>query len=168
MSPPHSMLTKSSMHTNNPTSTHMPAATLFRRLAALVYDSFLLFGLLMLFGYAAIGIENLLWGTAQVEASPTAGGNPLVFIGMIGVICAFYCTFWLRNQQTLGMQAWRLQLETTDGSALTLKHCLLRWLAGVLSMACLGLGFLWCLLPGKQTWHDRLSGTRVVVHEKRG
>jgi uncharacterized RDD family membrane protein YckC len=86
---------------------------------------------------------------------------------MLTVICAFYCTFWLRNKQTLGMQAWRLQLETIDGSPLTIQHCIKRWLAGILSMGFGGLGFLWCLLPKHQTWHDILSGTRVVVHEKR-
>lgn len=145
----------------------LPNAPLWRRLAALIYDSFLLFGLLMLFGYAALGLENLLLGTAHVEQSPTAGGNPLVFAGMLVVITAFYSLFWLRNRQTLGMQAWRLQLDTVDGAPLTLKHCLLRMAAGLLSWGCGGLGYLWCLLPGHNTWHDRLSGTRVVVHEKR-
>ncbi len=148
---------------NNP----LPNAALWRRIAALVYDSFLLFGLLMLFGYAAIGLENLLLGTQHVETSSTAGGNPLVFIGMLTVICGFYCLFWLRNKQTLGMQAWRLQIETIDGSPLTIKHCLLRMTAGALSWSCAGLGYLWCLLPARMTWHDTLSGTRVVEHEKR-
>jgi uncharacterized RDD family membrane protein YckC len=145
----------------------LPIASLWRRLAALVYDSFLLFGLLMIFGYTAIGLESLFLGAGHVEKSPTAGGNPMVFIGILTVICAFYCTFWLRNRQTLGMQAWRLQLETVDGSPLTLQHCIKRWLAGILSLACFGLGFFWCLLPKRETWHDRLSGTVVVVHEKR-
>lgn len=145
----------------------LPNAPLWRRIAALIYDAFLLFGLLMLFGYAAVGVESLLLGTEHVEKSPTAGGNPLVFVGMVAVVCAFYCTFWLRNKQTLGMQAWRLQLETVDGSPLTLKHCLLRMGAGVLSWSCIGAGYLCCLLPARSTWHDTLSGTRVVVHEKR-
>ncbi|MBK8287990.1 MAG: RDD family protein [Pseudomonadales bacterium] len=145
----------------------LPDAPLWRRIAALVYDSFLLFGLLMLFGYTAIGLESWMFGAGYVEKSPTAGGNPLVFVGMLVVICAFYCVFWLRNKQTLGMQAWRLQIETVDGSPLTIQHCIKRWLAGVLSFACAGAGFLWCLLPAHNTWHDSLSGTRIVVHEKR-
>ena len=145
----------------------MPNAPLWRRIAALVYDAFLLFGLLMLFGYSAVGLESLLFGTQHVEKSPTAGGNPLVFIGMLIVICSFYCVFWLRNKQTLGMQAWRLQIETVDGSPLTLKHGLLRLAYGLLSWSCAGLGYLWCLLPMHMTWHDTLSGTRIVVHEKR-
>ncbi len=145
----------------------LPNATLWRRIAALVYDSFLLFGLLMLFGYVAVGLENLLLGAQHVKTSPTAGGNPLVFIGMLLVISAFYCVFWLRNKQTLGMQAWRLQIETVDGSPLSIKHCLLRMAAGVLSWSCMGLGYLWCLLPAHNTWHDHLSKTRITTHEKR-
>ncbi|MEZ5493352.1 MAG: RDD family protein [Pseudomonadales bacterium] len=145
----------------------LPNASLWRRLGALIYDSFLLFGLLMLFGGISVGIESWLFGKNHVETSSTAGGNPLVFVGMLLVVCAFYCVFWLQNKQTLGMQAWRLQLETVDGSPLTLKHCLMRWCTGALSFACGGLGFLWCLLPTHETWHDKLSGTRVVVHEKR-
>jgi uncharacterized RDD family membrane protein YckC len=65
------------------------------------------------------------------------------------------------------MQAWRLQLESANGSPLTLKQCLLRMAVGTLSMGCLGLGFFWCLLPARITWHDKLSGTRVLLHEKR-
>jgi uncharacterized RDD family membrane protein YckC len=145
----------------------LPNAPLWRRLGALIYDSFLLFGLLMLFGGIAVGIESWLFGKTYVETSSTAGGNPLLFVGMLLVVCAFYCVFWLLNKQTLGMQAWRLQLETIDGTPLTLKHCLKRWCAGILSLACAGLGFFWCLLPKQETWHDKLSGTRVVVHEKR-
>jgi uncharacterized RDD family membrane protein YckC len=145
----------------------LPNAPLWRRIAALIYDCFLLFGLLMVFGYAAIGLENLLLGTGHVEKSPTAGGNPLVFIGMVIVVCAFYCVFWLRNKQTLGMQAWRIQIETSDNSPLSLKHCLLRMAYGLFSWSCAGLGYLWCLLPAQTTWHDTLSGTRIVVHEKR-
>lgn len=145
----------------------LPNAPLWRRLGALLYDSFLLFGLLMLFGGIAVGIESLLFGKTYVETSSTAGGNFGVFVGMLTVVCAFYCIFWLRNKQTLGMQSWRIQLETIDGSPLTLKHCIIRWLTGAVSLACAGLGFLWCLLPKHQTWHDLLSGTRVVVHEKR-
>src|SRR5690606_28825532 len=61
----------------------LPNAPLWRRLGALIYDSFLLFGLLMLFGGIAVGIESLLFGKSYVETSSTAGGNFLVFTGML-------------------------------------------------------------------------------------
>jgi uncharacterized RDD family membrane protein YckC len=147
-------------------------ASLWRRLAALVYDSFLLFGLLVA---PLLVLQALLhWSEAssygtQGVAHELPGLAPtwVLQVYWLVVITGFYCTFWLRNHQTLGMQAWRLQLETVDGSPLTLKHCLLRMLVGTLSLICAGLGFLWCLLPAHRTWHDIVSGTRVVVHDKR-
>ncbi len=36
-------------------------------------------------------------------------------------------------------------------------------LAGLFSIAALGLGFLWILRdPERQSWHDRIAGTYVV------
>lgn len=144
-----------------------PNAPLWRRLAALIYDGFLLFGLLMLYGYGVVFLEQLLLGDGAIEKSPTAGGNWLVFTGTIVVVGGFYCLFWLKNGQTLGMQAWRLQLKTEDETRITLLHCLKRLLAGAVSVAALGAGYWWCLLPRHRTWHDIASQTRVVVHEKR-
>ena len=143
-----------------------PDAPLWRRLFALVYDAFLLFGLLMIYGYAVVLLQAKWLGT-DIEHSPTAGGNPLVFAGAMLLVAGFYCMFWLKNRQTLGMQAWRIQIETVDGTPLTLGHCLKRAAASLVSMAAAGLGYWWCLLPGHRTWHDHLSGTRITVHDKR-
>lgn len=156
------------MHSN---PSIMPEASLWRRLAALVYDSFLLFGLLvvpLLILQAALHWGESGYGTQGVaHALPELAPRWILQLYWVLVIAGFYVIFWLRNRQTLGMQAWRLQLETDDGSPLTLAHCLLRLSAALLSWACLGLGYCWCLLPGQRAWHDTLSGTRVVVHEKR-
>lgn len=149
-------------------TTPTPNAPLWRRLAAMIYDGFLLFGLLMLYGYVVVFLEKLLLGDGVIESSPTAGGNWLVFTGMLMLISSFYCVFWLKNGQTLGMQAWRLQLETTDGKGVTLRQCITRMLVGTISIATMGAGYWWCLLPEHRTWHDIASRTRVTVHEKRG
>jgi uncharacterized RDD family membrane protein YckC len=155
------------MEQNTRMTSSFPSAPLWRRLTALCYDSFLLFAILMLYGYAVVFIKAWATGIKAIEQSPTAAGNFAVFIGMVCLVIGFYCVFWLKNRQTLGMQAWRIQLETTDSTPLTLKHCLRRAGVAILSLACFGLGYLWCLFPGKSTWHDTLSGTRVVVHPKR-
>lgn len=151
-----------------PIDTTPVPAPLWRRLFALVYDGFLLFGLLMGYGFACVlGVHAL--GVEEPHALFRQGGlaSWLLFLGLLAVIAGFYCFFWLRNGQTLGMQSWRLQLETVDGSPLTAKHCLTRLAWGTLSFAAFGAGFLWCLLPGKRTWHDILSRTKVSVHAKR-
>ncbi|MEJ1377571.1 MAG: RDD family protein, partial [Candidatus Sedimenticola sp. (ex Thyasira tokunagai)] len=38
----------------------------------------------------------------------------------------------------------------------------------IISWLALGLGFLWLLVDRKnRTWHDRLSGTRLIMLEKK-
>ena len=83
------------------------------------------------------------------------------------VILVFFCGFWLRGGQTLGMRAWRLMVVRDDGSPLTLRDALVRFASAVLSWAALGIGFLWSLFDRENlAWHDRLSGTRLVILEK--
>jgi len=54
------------------------------------------------------------------------------------------------------------------GSALTLRDALARYGAAVLSLLPLGLGFWWALVdPDRCAWHDRLSGTRLVLLPRR-
>lgn len=84
----------------------------------------------------------------------------------VGVFVVFYGLFWTRQGQTLGMASWRLRVEREDGALLTWRDTVLRLGAAVLSWASAGLGWFWCLLPGRRTWHDALTHTRVVVLAK--
>jgi len=83
-------------------------------------------------------------------------------------ICVLYFTwFWTHGGQTLGLRTWRLRVMAADGcSEVDWRSALLRALAAQLSWLALGLGYLWALWDRDGlTWHDRLSGTRVVrVH----
>ena len=65
------------------------------------------------------------------------------------------------------MQAWRLRVEDDDGNVPGLAAATVRFFAAILSWLPLGLGFLWQLWDkDKLTWHDRLSGTRLVYYRK--
>ena len=80
----------------------------------------------------------------------------------------FFGWFWTRSGQTLGMQAWRLRVQQPDGSAIGWRQALIRMGGAVLSGLCLGAGYWWALFDRDRcTWHDRLSGTRVVLLPKR-
>jgi uncharacterized RDD family membrane protein YckC len=76
---------------------------------------------------------------------------------------AFFAYFWMRRGQTLGMLAWRLELQTVSGGQLTLGLAIRRFLAGIASFACLGLGFLWMLFDSsRRTWTDLASASRIM------
>jgi uncharacterized RDD family membrane protein YckC len=146
----------------------LPPPGLLRRLAAMLYDTLLVLPLIMLAVAIALGLYvalvKLTGGVADPDALSPALRQVIILVTVIG----FFSVFWLKSGQTLGMQAWRIRLETVDGSPLTMKHCLARSVAAMLSAACVGLGYLWCLFDrDKRYWHDILSGTRLVLLPKR-
>jgi uncharacterized RDD family membrane protein YckC len=80
------------------------------------------------------------------------------------VIVLFFGVFWTRGGQTVGMLAWRLRVERSDGASLTWRNVLVRLAGAWVSFAALGLGYFWIWVDRERlAWHDRWSGTRVVV-----
>ena len=156
-------------------SSPLPTAALPRRLAAMVYDSFLLFGLLFLAGAIWMGVGLALEPT-QTEPVLQTGetihqldtfGNGFFSLYLLAVIFSFFAYFWHRNGQTLGMQAWRLKLETLDAETVSYPVAAQRFVLAGLSLLLAGIGYWWILLD-KQGYalHDRLSKTRVVLIPK--
>lgn len=134
-----------------PTSSYRPAP-LFKRLAAMFYDSLIVLALWMAVG--AIGV--LLNGG---EAASGALLNSALFL----VTFTFFMLFWTRSGQTIGMMAWKIRIQTEQGQAISGMQALLRFFCAALSAACLGLGYWWMLFnEDKLTWHDRYSDSRVV------
>ena len=82
---------------------------------------------------------------------------------LLAVAALFFSAFWRRGE-TLGMRAWRLRVVGPDGRPPGWGRALGRFAAAILSWAVLALGFLWVLVdPERLAWHDRLSGTRLVL-----
>ncbi len=130
-----------------------------RRLAALVYDAFLLAALLMIFTGGALFFTH---GAAVVPA--TAGAWVYAYrAGLVLVVVGYYALNWLRSGQTLGMRAWRIRAVSASGAPLTWEAAILRAGFGLLAWAPVALGVLWLYLdPQRLALHDRLSKTRVV------
>lgn len=90
-------------------------------------------------------------------------GGVIVSINVLVVSFLFYGWFWTHGGQTLGMKAWNLYLVKPDGKFIDWKTAFKRYLAALLSWACLGLGFTWSLLnSNNRTWHDILTDTHII------
>ncbi len=128
-------------------------ASPLRRLGAFVYDSMLIIALLMV----STGIVTMTFNHGEAVEGPLF--QSFLFI----LLYLFLSYFWMRNGQTLGMLAWRLRVQTTEGERLNFKKCLLRYLVGWVSLLTCGAGFVWMFISKqKMTWHDIASGTHVV------
>lgn len=149
-----------------------PPAGVVRRLAAIVYDGLLVFAVLFAATIPTIFIGNDDSRAIQNEdvvndLNPLADGWAFQLY-LLTVFVGFFCWFWTRNGQTLGMQAWRLYLEDQSGQGVPLKKCLLRLAGATISLAVGGAGYWWMWIDKSGlTWHDRWSGTRVVLLPKK-
>ncbi|KXJ54762.1 RDD family protein [Neptuniibacter pectenicola] len=133
-------------------------ASPLKRLGAFIYDMMLIIALLMV----STGIITMGFNDGESVQGPLF--QSFLFI----LVYLFLSFFWMRNGQTLGMLAWRLRVQTTEGERLNAKQCLLRYIVGILSLLAGGVGFLWMFISKqKMTWHDLASGTHVVELPKR-
>ncbi|HAZ80732.1 MAG TPA: hypothetical protein DCX08_12435 [Porticoccaceae bacterium] len=171
-------ITRFSTFANMTNSTDLPiscneftSAGLFRRMAALVYDLFLLAAIVM--AYALVVITPLrmaFYGMPQENGDWL--GFPIwlqivIMFGLSFVLISYYWLCWRKQGQSMGMKAWRLKLIQNSGELATNQQCWLRAALAPLSLALFGIGYLWCLLPpNKECIHDRITGTKVVVVPK--
>ena len=129
-------------------------ASLWRRLAAIVYDGFLLIALWIITTFPVV----ILLHGHPLQNEP-AFLQALLYLET----CAFYTYFWRMKGQTLGMQVWRVKAVSDHGQLLSFGKCAARCFFATFSLALLGLGLLWMLFDPKQlAWHDRASGTCVI------
>jgi uncharacterized RDD family membrane protein YckC len=136
-----------------------PPPGLLRRLGAMTYDLLLLIALLIMLSYPYV------WLTGG--AKPGLFVKTLYQIYLLAICFIYYGGFWVRGGQTLGMRTWRIKLVRSDGGPITWTIALKRFAYALLSLICLGLGFLWVLYDrDKLAWHDRLSGTRLILLPK--
>jgi uncharacterized RDD family membrane protein YckC len=156
----------------NQRSETLPTAGVIRRLAAMVYDSLLVFGVLFTATLPTVFLQpaqDAAIANEQVvnELPNLVDGWPFQLY-LLAVYGGFFCWFWMKNGQTLGMQAWRLRIENDKGQTIAFHQCLLRLLGAVISCLLLGAGYWWIWIDKQQlSWHDRLSKSRVVVLPKK-
>ncbi|MBA1201764.1 RDD family protein [Pseudomonas capeferrum] len=155
----------------NPQGDFQPVG-LGRRLAAVFYDFLLCTALLIVTTGVYKVVQMAVIGQERMRALTEAGaldGDPLLSTLLLFVLFGFFAKFWTHGGQTLGMQVWGVRVQNADGSAISLWQALLRFVVGIASWLCFGLGFLWILWDKrKRGWHDIYSETELVRVPKRG
>lgn len=147
----------------------LPRAGVMRRLGAWLYDFLVVVALLMVAGFVCFGLTALAlhlgWiglGNHEDTAALLSASHSYQLV-LLGVALFFYCWFWRTCGQTLGMRAWRLRVQNTDGTRLTLGQCLVRACAALLG---LGNFWIWCNPRSKLALQDRLAHCEMVVLTK--
>ncbi|MGU7771266.1 RDD family protein [Burkholderia sp. MR1-5-21] len=148
-----------------------------RRLAAMLYEGVLLFGIVFFAGLA--------FSLATQQRNGLVHHN-LLAAWIALVVGAYFVWFWTHGGQTLPMKTWRLRIESAAGRPLTAGHALVRYafgwlwflpplalhpLLGLSVPVTLALAGAWIAIwagaarlnPTRQFPHDLLARTRIVA-----
>ncbi|MDA7829174.1 RDD family protein [Gammaproteobacteria bacterium] len=99
-----------------------------KRIAATIYDLFLLLG--VWFGVGSIA----LWMNNGEILNPWLGLS-IVFIST----WAFYSYFWTHGNKTLGMAIWKVEIYSFDGNEVNLQQTSIRFIANLVIFSLGGL-----------------------------
>lgn len=126
----------------------------WRRIISLVYEFLLLLAVLFIASF----IFHLIFSdTKAVYFKPLFQFYLLVIMGY------YFIWFWTHGGQTLAMQTWKMRIVTAEGSGLTKKQAITRYLLALICNFFFGLGIIWALFDrDHQFLHDRLAGTRII------
>jgi uncharacterized RDD family membrane protein YckC len=151
--------------------------TLKRRLASVLYESMLLFGVVAISG----GLFSV-----TLEQRHALYLRHILQGWLFLVVTLYFVWFWTHGGQTLAMKTWRIRLVTSDGRSLgaaravgryflawlwILPGLALAWALGartwMLALIPVANMLLWALTiyldPERQFLHDRIAGTRLVT-----
>ncbi len=137
-------------------------APVWRRFTAIIYDTLLIAAISM--GYGALGLAITHWGNGADAVEVNSQFHWLFQLGWFLVTIGFFCFFWMRAGQTLGMRAWRLKIvkEETQQTP-SLLQCIGRCLLAPFSLT---IFFVGLVRNDKQCIHDIATKTQVVLLPK--
>ena len=149
-----------------PAAPRSPAAP-GKRLAAAFVDALVVFAIDLLFLLPALLLALIHRSIGEMGG---AGPDRLfrgIFWSLVGgavlVTAGYFVSGWCGAGRTFGQKRYRLRVEGPDGaSPIGLGRALLRFLAAVVSVGVLGLGFLPIFSSARRALHDLVAGTRVT------
>lgn len=134
-----------------PAAITLPRAGFLLRLAALAIDG-------VVVGLLAALLSGVRSGVVPFHPGP---GGFMLGLALYGAV------LWKLRGTTIGGIVCHLRVVRLDQRNLDWPTVIVRALGCFLSLAVGGLGFLWVAFDGeKQSWHDKIAGTTVVVVPK--
>lgn len=127
--------------------------SLLKRLACVLYEAILLFGVVFLAAYL---FDTL---TQSKHALHLRHARQAWLFFVLGV---YFIWFWTHGGQTLAMKTWRIRLVNTNQQSVSIKQALLRYLL-CYPLVFSGVSYLWYFFDkNKQFLHDRILGTMLI------
>ncbi len=130
-------------------TTGAPAAGLFRRLAALVYDCLPLFAILFV---GTIAVLPLTGGEAITPATEGLAAYLAYRVFLALLALGYFGLAWTRGGQTIGMVAWKLRLVDRDGRVPAWPAALRRFAVGLSLAVAAECGLRLAHDPGGAVW----------------
>ncbi len=159
------------------------AAPLPRRLASVVYESFLAAAVVLVTGFLTLPLVSPSAQAARALEVPTAPARALSAC-VVFAVAGLYCVWmWTGGRRTLSMKTWHLWLVRSNGATVDARSAVIRyfalWIGPAVALAAyealkpagigahavwlVGLNYAWALVdPDRQFLHDRIARTRIV------
>ena len=162
---------------NGPTEP-LPTPGIWRRMASLLYEGVLLFGVVMIAGYLYSSL------TQQRHALQGQWGLRIFIFTVLGI---YFVWFWSHGGQTVAMKAWHVRLVDAQGAPVSQARALARYVlcllwftpalafsyaaqfhsaAEIFGLLVVGVGVYAALArlhPQRQFWHDAVCGTQLIT-----
>lgn len=163
---------------SQPPSASFQPASLALRLAAMIYEAVLLFGVVFIVAYALLALFQWKY---PLPPGPRAALQAVLFLAIGG----YFVWCWSRSGQTLALKTWNLKVLDESNAPPSVGRAMARyalawhlWLPGLAwvylfhsnalaDLGALATGFAVLLLPAladpqRRLLHDRWTRTRVV------
>ena len=106
-------------------------------------------------------LNSLLPGSINVFDALTSPPFGVIFFLLFEYV--YFVFFFSTTGHTVGKAVMGLRVVTTDGKRMGVRRSFIRTLCYALSLAPLGLGFLWVLGEDRRkAWHDKIAHTYVL------
>ena len=127
--------------------------SLWRRLASILYDSILVFALLMIM---SIPFYNL-------NLEDNFFLKIIMQIYYYLIMQYFFVWFWVNKEGTLGMKTWKIRITGLNGKPISYKQAIIRFNMSIISILVFGLGFLVSIFNKRhKCMHDIISETVLI------